>query len=131
MLRMSSKNDKTAFQIGAEAVSKIAHPRVHSQTVQANLDESTTFLAEFKAKVSRAAMLANDESNRRLDPLLEDIRFSDPVSTAGAFADESALLAIADEFIGAIEDGRDIPEESITRSRRLLAVRNDLCRQSK
>ena len=126
MLRMSSKNGKTAFQIGAEAVSKIAHPRVHSQTVQANLDESTTFLAEFKAKVSRAAMLANDESNRRLD-----IRFSDPVSTAGAFADESALLAIADEFIGAIEDGRDIPEESITRSRRLLAVRNDLCRQSK
>lgn len=128
---MSSMNDKTAFQIGAEAFSKIAHPRVHSQTVQANLDESTTFLAEFKARVSRAAMLANDESNRRLVPLLEDIRFSDPVSTADAFADESALLAIADEFIGAIEDGRDIPEESITRSRRLLAVRNDLCRQSK
>lgn len=128
---MGNKNDKTAFQIGAEAVSKIAHPRVHSQTVQANLDESTTFLAEFKAKVSRAAMLADGESERRLAPLLEDIRFSDPVSVTDARMDETALLAMADEFIGAVESGRDIPDESVTRTRRLLAVRNDMCKRSK
>ena len=128
---MSNKNDKTVFQLGAEAVSKITHPRVHSKTVQANIADSTTFLAEFKAKVSRAAMLADDETKRRLAPLLEDVRFSDPVGVVDAQADETVLLSIADEFIGAIEAGQIISEESITRSRRLLAARNDLCKQSK
>lgn len=128
---MPNKNDKTVFQLGAEAVSKIVHPRVHSQTIQADIDDSSRFLVEFKAKVSRAAMFADGEMKRCLAPLLEDIRYSDPVGVVDTKVDESALLSIADELIGAIEAGDDISEELITKSRRILAARNDLCKQSK
>ena len=128
---MANMNGKTAFQIGLDSVSKIAHPRKHSQEVDASMQDRVDFLASFKAKISRAAILANKESSADLATLLDEIRYSDPVGTEETQSDEVALLSIADELVQAAESGEPLLEAQIARAKRLLAARNETCKRTK
>lgn len=128
---MANSNDKTAFQIGADAVSKIVHPRRHSQAVNEAIVTGRNFLDEFKAMVSRAYALADVDSQKALEGLMDDIKYSDPVSVAEAAYDEEELLSIAEQLITAIDDGSGIQEELVTRLRSLLRVRNNTCKSAK
>ena len=131
MIFMSNKNDKTAFQLGMDAVSKIAHPRKHAQGVEANLEANQGFLGAFSAAIERASLLGSQSSADSLKPLLDEIRYSDPVSTEASSRDESILLELAKEVLDMVINNLDIPEDVVDRMRKLLAARNNVCKGSK
>ena len=128
---MANKNEKTVFQLGTDAVSKMAHPRKHSQAVDEGISAGRSFLDEFKLTIERAEVFFSGESKKELSTLLEDIRFSDPVSVEEAAEDEQALTTIAKEILATAESGDDISSQSIDEARRLLAARNVKCKQGK
>ena len=128
---MANMNDKTAFQIGVDAVSKIAHPRRHSQVVGEAISTSRCFLDEFSSRISRAQALADAESKKALTKLLDDIRFSDPVSAEEAHQEECDLIAIADGFLRTIENGETVAEQDVDRARALLKARNGISKSAK
>ena len=128
---MSNRNDKTAFQLGADAISKIAHPRKHSQAVDNRLSGEQSFISELMSKIKRASVFADETTAKELDSLLEDIRFSDPVSVEESLEDERHLISMADGFLAAIEKDENVTTGSIDRARKLLSARNAICKQSK
>ena len=128
---MADKNDKTAFQLGTDSASKIAHPRRHSAAVNQTIEERRSFKDTFEAKIARAAALSGDEARPLLYRLLEAIRFSDPIGVDATLQDEETLQSIADSFLVSIENGDSISSGAIEKAVRLLAIRNDACKRSK
>lgn len=128
---MTNKSAKTVFQLGADALSKIARPRKHSQAVDEEKKGGRAFLDELEAIVERTEALSSNETRAALSALSDDIRFSNPVSALESAADEKALLDLANGMLAAVEAGDEIPDESIEKARRLLAARNAACKQSK
>lgn len=128
---MSNKNDKTAFQLGMDAISKIAHPRKHAQGVEANLKANQSFLDAFSSLIEQASLLGNQSFAEILRPLLEEIRYSDPVSTHANEGDEAVLLELAEETLRAVESGSEVSSETVERMRKLLTARNSVCKRNK
>ena len=128
---MVKKNDKTAFQLGTDSLSKIVHPRKHSQTVDASIEANREFLDEFKSIVERAKTLSDGEQQTRLSLLLDEIRLSDPISVEEASGDEEALITLATDLLAAVENDDEIPLKSIEKARKLLAARNTTCKMAK
>ena len=128
---MANMNDKTAFQLGIDALSKISHPRKHSEAVETKRVEAASFLAKFRERINRASAFADEEGRQALNKLLEDIRFSDPLSVPEASEDEDLLLEISEEILINVERGDVLSSNEISRIRQLLSVRNSTCRQSK
>lgn len=128
---MANKNDKSAFQLGTDALSKIAHPRKHAQTVNGNIASDRLFLDELRSITERAEALCGGESKEALSSLLDDIRFSDPISTPQAAADELEILAIVEDLLSDVENGSNPSLQSIEKAQKLLSSRNAICKQNK
>ena len=128
---MSNQNDRTAFQLGADALSKIIHPRRHSKAVEGTIADNRAFLQAFKTKIERAATMSGGESKAALSSLLDDAKFSDPISVAETEEDESMLISLADDFLSQAEKGEVITAESIDRAKKILSIRNKTCKRSK
>ena len=128
---MADMNDKTAFQLGADSLSKIIHPRNHSQAVDERINDNRNFLETFRSKIERAAALSGESSRDFFSALLQEIKFSDPISVVEVVEDEKHLLTLAEELLFAVENDEKVSEESIEKTRKLLLVRNKACKQAK
>ena len=128
---MADINAKTAFQLGADSLSRIIHPRKHSQAVDERINGNCSFLEAFNSKIERAAVLSEEDSQDVFSALLQEIKFSDPISVAEAVEDEKRLLVLADELLLAVENGEAVTDELIEKARKLLLIRNKTCKQAK
>ena len=123
-------NSKTAFQIGTESLGKMVHPRVHTQRVNAESKSKLKFLELFMATIESACIALGDKNSAALNKLLDEARFSDPVSTEEAAGIEDELIELGNKINQASAMG-DASEDLIERARKLLAVRNRTCLNSK
>lgn len=123
-------NSKTAFQIGAEALGKMVHPRAHTQRVNTESTSKLKFLELFTATIESACISLGDKNSAALNKLLDEARFSDPISTEETANIEAELIELGNKINQASATG-DAPEDLIERARKLLAVRNRICLNSK
>lgn len=126
-----SDNSKTAFQIGAESLGKIVHPRKHTQGVDANQETSLAFHKEFMACLEKAKASLGSEVSEDFSSLIEEARFSDPVGNELSASSEQQLLVLAYEVQDKSVKGEAVADDGVIKMRRLLAIRNSECMQGK
>ena len=109
--------------IGADAVVE----EIHRQDVQ--LKQNVGFMRDLQSKVNQMAAQCADPQVKRL---AEDIRYSDPVSSAPLEEIERDLSAAVDDLQAAIADSDSaVIAQLAQKAGNLLAERNRLCKLNK
>ena len=121
--------------LGAAAVGLISTEATRDEIVQQDkkLKKDVSCMRTLRSKVMAMVPLAKDASVRiALEKLAEDIRFSDPVSSAELEAAESDLSTCVDDLQQAVLDNDQEAALSLEkRAEMLLAERNRLCKLEK
>ena len=125
-----SRNSKTAFQIGAESLGKILHPRKHTQAVDDNIKNSRAFLESFTGALSRAAILLGDDASDELRMLIAEAKCSDPMSNEETASSEETLSSLVLQIESSADNG-ECRDDLISRARKYLAIRNQSCLRGK
>lgn len=117
-------NSKTIFQLGLDSLGKIAHPRKHSADVDSKNRESQQFLKAFITSLETSAALLGEKAPEELTLLIDESKYSDPVSSEATKDIESKIAALAQD-IATFEANSDTTIEDLAgQARKLLAVRN-------
>lgn len=124
-------SSKTVFQLGADSLGTILHPRQHSQAVSTQTDESQVFLKRFRSSLKKTSAYLGENTPEELIGLIEDARFSDPVGNVRTVSVEHSLCVLAKDMERTAEQGKPIPSETIKKTRRLLEVREIKCLDGK
>lgn len=119
-------NSKTAFQLGIESLGTIVHPWKHTETTDLNLANECSFLGRFKNALEYSAALLGDSASSELTALVDEAKYSDPVSNEECSAIEAALEGLASEIASGAENGA-CNDELIIKARKSLAARNQTC----
>lgn len=121
--------------LGAAAVGLISTEATRDEIVQQDkkLKKDVSCMRTLQSKVMAMVPLAKDASVRiALEKFAEDIRFSDPVSSAELEAAESDLSTCVDDLQQAVLDNDQEAALSLEkRAEMLLAERNRLCKLEK
>ena len=121
--------------LGAAAVGLISTEATRDEIVQQDkkLKKDVSCMRTLQSKVMAMVPLAKDASVRiALEKFAEDIRFSDPVSSAELEAAESDLSTCVDDLQQAVLDNDQEAALSLEkRAEMLLAERNRLCELEK
>ena len=124
-------NDRTAFQIGLDSISKIAHPKEHVGSIDGSLKDKTSFASELKEILSEALIYAQPLESDALQVLIGNVRFSDPISVPKSEEIERIILESAKRLAATIKDGGAFSDEDIANIDKSLTVRNDICKGAK
>ena len=125
-----SSNSKTAFQIGAESLGKILHPRKHTQAVDDNIKNSRIFLERFISLLIRAEILLGADASAELHMLIAEAKNSDPMSNDATAASEETLSELVSQIESCADNG-ECRNDLISKARKYLAIRNHSCLQGK
>ena len=121
--------------LGASAVGLISAEVTRDEIVRQDtkLKKNVSCMRALQSKAMAMVPLAKDASVRvALEKFAEDIRFSDPVSSAALEAAESDLSACIDDLQQAVLDNDQEAALSLEkRAEMLLAERNRLCKLEK
>lgn len=121
--------------LGAAAVGLISTEATRDEIVRQDkkLKKGVSCMRALQSRVAAMVPLAKDVSIRTaLEKFAEDIRFSDPVSSAELEAAESDLSACIDDLQQAVLDNdRETALSLEKRAEMLLAERNRLCKLEK
>ena len=123
-------SSKTVFQLGADSLGAILHPRQHVRTVSSERTNRTTFLKEMSSVLEHISLFTNDKDTDEISKLLNEIEYSDPTSNEGTEELEQSLRSLLREMSSRAESGQPLealPEKAMT----LLAARNEICLRNK
>lgn len=120
---------------GAAAVGLISAEATRDEIVRQDvrLKKDVSCMRTLQSKTASMVQLAQDNSLRTaLEKFAEDIRFSDPVSSAALETAEADLSAYIDDLQQAVLDNdREVALSLEKRAEMLLAERNRLCKLEK
>lgn len=121
--------------LGASAVGLISAETTRDEIARQDvkLKKDVSHMRALQSKMAAMVRLTQDDSVRRaLEKFAEDIRFSDPVSSAALEAVEGDLSACIDDLQQAVLDNdREAALSLEKRAEMLLAERNRLCKLEK
>ena len=121
--------------LGASAVGLISAETTRDEIARQDmkLKKDVSHMRALQSKMAAMVRLTQDESIRAaLEKFAEDIRFSDPVSSAALEAVEADLSACIDDLQQAVLDNdRDAALSLEKKGELLLAERNRLCKLEK
>lgn len=123
-------DSKTAFQLGTESLGKILHPRKHTEKINADINGSRAFLETFNLSLGRSIVYLGDSASSELLSLVDEARFSDPISCEACSDSEALLEDVASQIESAAENGI-CDSELVSKARKYLAVRNQACQLGK
>lgn len=129
-MTMANGGSRTTFQLGGDAIRKAAHPRKHTANVDASLNESRAFYDAFLAQLTKARIASGDNLPLDYLSLLDEAKFSDPLSNSNTKETERKLLKLADQIYEQALSS-SIEEEHVAKARSLLAIRNFECLHGK
>lgn len=129
-LRTMRTDSKTAFQLGAESLGKAFHPRRHTGSVGRNIDDARAFLDAFNLSLARSAVLLGAAASEEFAGLVDEARFSDPMSNDACRDTESVLEDLATKIETAAAAGT-CDDELVSKAHKYLSVRNKICQQGK
>ena len=123
-------DSKTAFQLGTESLGKILHPRKHTDKVDSNIKSTRAFLETLNLSLGRSIVYLGDSASSELLSLVDEARFSDPISCEACSDSEALLENVASQIESAAENGI-CDNELVSKARKYLAVRNQACQLGK
>ena len=121
--------------LGVLAVGLIASDAMRDEIVRQDtaLKRDVTCMRTLQSKAASMIQLAHDEQTRKLlEKFAEELRFSDPVSSASLRDIEADLTACVDELHQALTDGDEASIPLLERKAvSVLMERNRLCKLNK
>ena len=121
--------------LGVLAVGLIASDAMRAEIVRQDtaLKRDVTCMRTLQSKAASMIQLAHDEQTRKLlEKFAEELRFSDPVSSASLRDIEADLTACVDELHQALTDGDEASIPLLERKAvSVLMERNRLCKLNK
>ena len=121
--------------LGVLAVGLIASDAMRDEIVRQDtaLKRDVTCMRTLQSKAASMIQLAHDEQTRKLlEKFAEELRFSDPVSSASLRDIEADLTACVDELHQALTDGDEASMPLLERKAvSVLMERNRLCKLNK
>ena len=121
--------------LGVLAVGLIASDAMRDEIVRQDtaLKRDVTCMSTLQSKTASMIQLAHDEQTRKLlEKFAEELRFSDPVSSASLRDIEADLTACVDELHQALTDGDEASIPLLERKAvSVLMERNRLCKLNK
>ena len=124
-------NTKTAFQIGAESLGKMIHPRKHTEIVEGQVNDQQAFHKEFIASLQKSHALLGLSAPQSFIDLLESASFEDPISPGASFNTEELLRDCSQKIFEDAKNGNIPSEELISKTMRLVEVHKQECLQGK